>query len=129
MAYAKKRAAAPARPLHGGVDALSALSDPTRRAVFEKLRHGPQPVSVIARDMPVSRPAVSQHLKILKDAHLVSEQRDGTRRLYRIEASGLEALRRWFDMFWDDALARFAAHVEASPKTAKKTDAKGKSRA
>ncbi|HRE60299.1 MAG TPA: metalloregulator ArsR/SmtB family transcription factor [Micropepsaceae bacterium] len=132
MTYAKKRPAAPARPAprlaHCGADALAALSDPTRRAVFEKLRHGPQPVSALARGMPVSRPAVSQHLKILKDAHLVSEQRDGTRRLYRIEASGLEALRRWFDMFWDDALARFAAHAEAPPKREKAVAMKGKDR-
>ncbi len=95
--------------------ALSALADSTRRAVFEKLRHGPQSVSVIAKGMTVSRPAVSQHLKLLKDAHLVSETRDGPRRVYHIEARGLDAVRRWFDLFQDDALSRFAAHVEAAP--------------
>lgn len=132
MAYAKKRpvvSARPApRPAHCGADAFAALSDPTRRAVFEKLRNGPKPVSALAHGLPVSRPAVSQHLKILKEAHLVSDQRDGTRRLYRIEASGLEALRRWFDMFWDDALARFAAHAEAPTKREKTIAKKGKDR-
>lgn len=93
-------------------NALSALSDPTRRRVFEALRQGPKPVGEIARAMPVSRPAVSQHLKVLKEAGLVREDAQGTRRIYRIDPEGLGAIRRWLDQFWDEALAAFAAEVE-----------------
>jgi DNA-binding transcriptional ArsR family regulator len=94
--------------------ALAALADPTRRHVFERLRSGPQPVGTIARGMPVSRPAVSQHLKVLKEAGLVSDRPEGTRRVYYIDPDGLGALRRWLDQFWDEALAAFAAEVETS---------------
>src|SRR5712691_4778579 len=94
--------------------ALSALADPTRRKVFERLRTGPQSVGSIARGMPVSRPAVSQHLKTLKEAGLVADRPEGTRRVYYIDPEGLGALRRWLDQFWDEALAAFAAEVETS---------------
>ena len=93
-------------------NAFAALSDPTRRAVFERLADGPQPVGRIARGMPVSRPAVSQHLKVLKEAGLVRETRDGTRRIYEIDPKGLGQLRRWLDQFWDDALEAFRAEAE-----------------
>ena len=91
---------------------LSALADPTRRRVFEKLRGGQLAVGHIAAGMTVSRAAVSQHLKILKDAGLVHEQRDGTRRLYALDPRGLRDLRRWLDRFWDDALEAFRLEVE-----------------
>jgi DNA-binding transcriptional ArsR family regulator len=92
---------------------FAALADPTRRAVFERLREGPRPVGEIARDLPVSRPAVSQHLRVLKDAGLVTERRDGTRRLYRIDPDGLAAIRDYFDDFWNEALAAFKAAAES----------------
>src|SRR5213080_25579 len=94
--------------------ALAALADPTRRRVFERLKSGPQPVGTLARDMPVSRPAVSQHLKVLKAAGLVADRPEGTRRVYYIDPHGLGALRGWLDQFWDEALAAFAAEVETS---------------
>jgi DNA-binding transcriptional ArsR family regulator len=93
--------------------ALAALADPTRRRVFERLKSGPQSVGAIARRMPVSRPAVSQHLKVLKDAGLVADRPEGTRRVYFIDPSGLGDLRRWLDQFWDEALAAFSAELEA----------------
>src|SRR6516164_3461616 len=92
--------------------ALAALADPTRRRVFERLRSGPKAVGAIARGMPVSRPAVSQHLKALKDAGLVADRPEGTRRGYFIDPHGLGALRRWLDQFWDEALAAFQTEVE-----------------
>ena len=92
---------------------FAALADPTRRAVFERLRQGPRPVGDIARDLPVSRPAVSQHLRVLKDAGLVTERREGTRRLYRIDPDGLAAIRDYFDQFWNEALAAFKAAAES----------------
>jgi DNA-binding transcriptional ArsR family regulator len=95
---------------------FSALTDPTRRAVFERLRHGPRPVGEIARGLPVSRPAVSQHLKVLKEAGLVDDRADGTRRIYQIDPKGLGAMRAWLDQFWDSALDAFAAEVERASK-------------
>src|SRR5277367_5984864 len=92
--------------------AFLALADPTRRRVFEQLRHGPQPVGVIAAQMPVSRPAVSQHLKVLKEAGLVTDRAEGTRRIYYIDPRGLAALRAYLDQFWDRALASFQTEVE-----------------
>jgi DNA-binding transcriptional ArsR family regulator len=92
--------------------ALAALADPTRRRVFERLKSGPQSVGVIARRMPVSRPAVSQHLKVLKEAGLVADRPEGTRRVYYIDPNGLSALRLWLDQFWDQALAAFQAEAE-----------------
>jgi DNA-binding transcriptional ArsR family regulator len=95
--------------------ALECLSDPTRRRVFEKLRAGPQSVGVLARGLPVSRPAVSQHLKALKAAGLVMDKSEGTRRVYHIDPDGLGELRRWLDQFWGDALESFKQEVEQSP--------------
>lgn len=95
---------------------LDCLSDPTRRRVFERLRSGPQSVGVLARGLPVSRPAVSQHLKALKAAGLVIDRSEGTRRVYHIDPDGLGELRRWIDQFWDHALASFKQEVE-QPKT------------
>jgi len=92
--------------------ALSALADPTRRHVFERLRSGPKAVGAIAHGMPVSRPAVSQHLRALKEAGLVADRAEGTRRVYFIDPHGLGALRKWLDQFWDEALAAFQAEVE-----------------
>jgi DNA-binding transcriptional ArsR family regulator len=92
--------------------AFTALADPTRREVLEQLRGGPRPVSAIAARLPVSRPAVSQHLKVLKEAGLVREQRQGTRRIYEIDPKGLGPLRAWLDRFWDAALDAFKAEVE-----------------
>ena len=99
---------------------FSALTDPTRRAVFERLRHGPRPVGEIARGLPVSRPAVSQHLKVLKEAGLVDDRAEGTRRIYHIDPKGLGAMRAWLDQFWDSALDAFAAEVERASKEEKK---------
>ena len=96
--------------------ALGALADPTRRLVFERLRLGPLSVGALAQGLPVSRPAVSQHLKILKDAGLVADHAEGTRRVYSIDPEGLAAVRRWLDGLWDDALTAFAAQAEAEAK-------------
>jgi DNA-binding transcriptional ArsR family regulator len=93
-------------------NALQCLSDPTRRRVFERLRGGPKSVGVLAAGLPVSRPAVSQHLKALKDAGLVKDRSEGTRRVYYIDPDGLGELRRWLDGFWDDALDAFKNEVE-----------------
>ena len=92
--------------------AIAALADPTRRQVFERLRHGPQPVGVLARGLPVSRPAVSQHLAVLKSAGLVTDRAEGTRRVYQIDPHGLGAIRAWLDQFWDEALLAFKQEAE-----------------
>jgi DNA-binding transcriptional ArsR family regulator len=92
--------------------ALTALADPTRRAVFERLRAGPLPVNAVAAGMPVSRPAVSQHLRALKEAGLVQERSEGVRRIYSVRREGLQGLRDWLDGFWDDALEAFKAQAE-----------------
>jgi DNA-binding transcriptional ArsR family regulator len=94
--------------------ALAALADPTRRRVFEALRAGPCSVGAIAAGLPVSRPAVSQHLKALKQAALVTDRPDGARRVYYIDPDGLGELRRWLDQFWTDALDAFKREVELS---------------
>ena len=96
---------------------MTALADPTRRAIFERLREGPLPVGELARGLPVSRPAVSQHLRVLKEAGLVSERRNGTRRLYRIEPDGIAALRAYFDEFWSRALDAFKAAAESDERS------------
>ena len=88
---------------------LAALSDPTRRTVFERVIGGPRSVGEIARGMPISRPAVSQHLKVLRDAGLVEEQREGTRRIYSADAKALGELRAYVDEMWQTALGKFAA--------------------
>jgi DNA-binding transcriptional ArsR family regulator len=95
---------------------LDALGDPTRRAVFTRLRMGAPSVREIAEGMTVSRPAVSQHLKVLKAAGLVAVRAEGTRRLYAVDMRGVEALRNWLDGFWDEALVAFkeAAEREAA---------------
>jgi DNA-binding transcriptional ArsR family regulator len=92
--------------------AFAALSDPTRREVFERLADGPRAVGELARGLPVSRPAVSQHLKVLKEAGLVTDRADGTRRVYQIDPQGLGQLRGWLDRFWDVALSAFAEEAE-----------------
>lgn len=99
--------------------AFAALADPSRRRVFERLRAGPLSVGTVAKGMPVSRPAVSQHLKVLKRAGLVTDHAQGTRRVYSIDPQGLAAVRSWLDQFWDDALAAFQAEAERSSKTKK----------
>ena len=91
---------------------FAALSDPTRRTVLERLRPGPRAVGEIARGLSVSRPAVSQHLKVLKDAGLVADHAEGARRVYRIDPQGLVQLRGWLDQFWGGALDAFKAEVE-----------------
>jgi DNA-binding transcriptional ArsR family regulator len=102
-------------------NALQALADPTRRQVFERLGRGPMPVGQLAKGLPVSRPAVSQHLKVLKEAGLVAEDKDGTRRIYRIDPHGLARLRAWLDQFWEIALDAFKAQVEQSDDEGKST--------
>jgi len=97
-------------------DALAALADPTRRAIFERLADRPRAVGELAGELPVSRPAVSQHLKVLKDAHLVLDRRDGTRRIYQLDPDGLRELRGYLDHFWDQALAGFKAAAERETK-------------
>ena len=91
---------------------MSALGDATRRAIFELLAGGPSPVGELARELPVTRPAVSQHLKVLKEAGLVTDRQEGTRRLYRINPEGVGALRAYFDQFWNRALIAFKQAVE-----------------
>src|ERR1700758_5219556 len=94
--------------------ALAVLADPTRREVFERLRTGPRPGNAIAAGVPGSRPAVSQHLKVLKDAGLVEERSEGVRRIYSVRREGLAELRDWLDSFWGDALDAFKEEVENS---------------
>ena len=98
-------------------NAFVALADPTRRRVFEKLGSGPKSVGEIAHGLPVSRPAVSQHLRVLKEAGLVADHAEGTRRVYAIDPQGLGALRKWLDQFWDAALQAYAQEVERSERT------------
>jgi DNA-binding transcriptional ArsR family regulator len=93
--------------------ALQALGDPTRREIFERLTAGPLAVGELAQELPVSRPAVSQHLKVLKEAGLVFDRPAGTRRVYQVDPAAVAALREYFDSFWAHALASFRAAVEA----------------
>jgi DNA-binding transcriptional ArsR family regulator len=93
-------------------ESLAALADPTRRLVFERLVERPRSVGEIAAELPVSRPAVSQHLRVLKEAGLVSERRNGTRRYYRVRPDGLAELRWYVDRFWEEALSSFKAAAE-----------------
>ena len=95
--------------------ALAALSDPTRRLVFERILAAPRPVTVIAEGLPVSRPAVSQHLKVLKEAGLITERRDGTRRLYAANPRALGELRAAIEAMWHEALAGVAAAIDKEP--------------
>lgn len=105
-------------------EALAALADPTRRTVFERLRKGPRAVGDLAEGLPVSRPAVSQHLKVLKEARLVTAYRDGTRQFYAIDTQGLAAVRAYLDGFWDGALEAFKAHAEKDPPRPKRKGSK-----
>jgi DNA-binding transcriptional ArsR family regulator len=99
-----------------GTDGLAALGDPTRRAIFERLADRPRPVGELAGELPVSRPAVSQHLKVLKEAGLVVDRRVGTRRIYQLDPNGLRTLRGYLDHFWDQALAGYKTAVEQHTK-------------
>ena len=99
-------------------DAWTALGDPTRRAIFERIAERPQAVGELARDLPVSRPAVSQHLKVLKEARLVADRPAGNRRIYRLDPSGLDALRVQLDQFWTKALAAYREVVEQDTQEA-----------
>jgi DNA-binding transcriptional ArsR family regulator len=91
---------------------VSALADPTRRDIFERLAVAPQSVGVLAQDLPISRPAVSQHLRVLKEAGLVTDRAEGTKRVYHIDPAGLGVLRQWLDRFWDQSLAAFQAEAD-----------------
>src|SRR5512135_448061 len=104
--------------------ALAALADPTRRAVLERLRGGPRTVGEIAGGLPVSRPAVSQHLRVLEGAKLVSARSEGTRRFYRVDQAGLAALRGYLDSFWSDVLEAFRVEAEAESNARAKAPAK-----
>jgi DNA-binding transcriptional ArsR family regulator len=99
---------------------FAALHDPTRRAVFERLGDRPRAVGEIAMGLPVSRPAVSQHLKVLKEAGLVGDRSEGTRRIYHVDPKGLGAMRAWLDRFWETTLEAFAAEAERSSVEEKK---------
>lgn len=107
-------------PTYRAGEQLDALGDPTRRAIFERLADGPLAVVDIAKKLPISRPAVSQHLKVLKDAGLVRDRAEGTRRLYQIDPKGLEMLRSYFDRFWTDALDAFRRAAEETYKEKKR---------
>jgi DNA-binding transcriptional ArsR family regulator len=97
---------------HGAV--LTALADPTRRAIFERLAAAPRAVGELAGELPVSRPAVSQHLKVLKEAGLVVDRAEGTRRVYSVDSAGVGAIRDYFEQFWQQSLARFSAVASQS---------------
>src|SRR6202022_1388551 len=101
-------------------NALAVLADPTRRKVFERLRGGPRPVNLLAAGLPVSRSAVSQHLKVLKDAGLVEERSEGVRRIYSMRREGLTELREWLHSFWGDALEAFKLAAEKSHKASRR---------
>ena len=97
-------------------DAIAALADPTRRTILERLRAGPSPVSAVAQGLAVSRPAVSQHLRVLSDAGLVTMKPQGNHRIYAIAPSGIDELRHYLDSLWDDALAAFKRAAEEQAK-------------
>ncbi|MBY8862236.1 metalloregulator ArsR/SmtB family transcription factor [Nocardia sp. CA2R105] len=98
-------------------EALDALGDPTRRAIFERLGRGPCAVGELAAELPVSRPAVSQHLKVLKQAGLVVDEAAGTRRIYRLNPAGIEVLRTYFTHFWSTAMSAFRDEVNKPART------------
>jgi DNA-binding transcriptional ArsR family regulator len=91
---------------------MTALGDPTRQAILDRLSDGPRPVGELAAELPVSRPAVSQHLKVLKDVGLVVDRQEGTRRLYQVDTAGLAVLRTYLDQFWERSLASFASAAQ-----------------
>src|SRR5918912_2233892 len=99
---------------------FTALADPTRRAIFERLARSPSAVGELARELPVSRPAVSQHLKVLKEAGLVVDRAAGTRRLYQLDPRGVGTLRAYLDRFWSHALAAFKQAVETPTEEVRK---------
>jgi DNA-binding transcriptional ArsR family regulator len=94
---------------------IEAIGDATRRAILERLLDGPMPVGELARNFPVSRPAISQHLRVLKHANLVVDRAVGNRRLYQVNPAGIESLRAYFDRFWNDALNAFKRAAEGHP--------------
>ena len=96
---------------------FNALGDPTRRAIFERLASGPIPVGELARQLPVTRPAVSQHLRVLKEAGLVTDRRDGSRRLYEVDLDGVAAMRTYLESFWTDAPTAFKRAAERKGAT------------
>ena len=100
--------------------ALQALGDSSRRQIFERLTQNPSPVGQLARELPISRPAVSQHLKVLKEAGLVFDRQTGTRRVYQVDPKAVEALREYFDSFWSQALASFRTAAQDQPQEDKK---------
>ncbi|MGI8572299.1 MAG: ArsR/SmtB family transcription factor [Solirubrobacteraceae bacterium] len=97
-------------------DAFTALADPTRREIFERLARGPSAVGELASGLPVSRPAVSQHLKVLKDAGLVTDRRAGTRRIYQLDLDGVGVLRAYLDRFWSQSLTAFKSAIDNQTK-------------
>lgn len=97
---------------HSAIEGLAALGDPTRRTIFERVAARPSPVGELARGLPVSRPAVSQHLKVLKEAGLVCETAQGTRRIYRIDPRGIGAMREWLDAHWAPTLDAFKTFAD-----------------
>lgn len=105
-----------------GGQSLQALGDPTRRAIFERLVAQPQSVRELADALPVSRPAVSQHLKVLKQSGLVTDRAEGTRRIYRVDPAGIVAMRAYLDQMWDAALVAFAAAVKEQEETLAKEE-------
>jgi DNA-binding transcriptional ArsR family regulator len=116
MAYAS---APPLRQAPAAAEALAALADPTRRQIFERVAERPAAVIDLAAELPVSRPAVSQHLKVLKDSGLVACQPAGNRNIYRLDPDGVEALRAYLERFWKRSLAAFKAAAEQSAKETK----------
>jgi len=100
---------------------LEALAEPSRRGLLERLATGPASVAELASELPISRPAVSQHLKVLREARLVDFDERGTRNVYRLDPAGLEPLRTWLDGFWQDALDAFEAHARAVSETRRST--------
>lgn len=108
--------------MHGADDQLTALADPTRRTIFELVRQHPRPVGELASRLPVSRPAVSQHLRVLEEAGLVTASQNGTRRIYEVHRSGLNELRTWVDGLWDEVLDRFETLVEKEAEMLKTSE-------
>ena len=106
-----------------GVGAIGALGDPTRRAIFECLARQPMAVGQLAEELPVTRPAVSQHLKVLKQAGLVTDQADGTRRIYRINSEGVRAIHAYLDQMWSQALAGFQLAAQQIAETESQEEA------
>lgn len=104
-----------------GSEALAALGDPTRRAIFESLARAPKAVGQLADELPVSRPAVSQHLRVLKDAGLVTDHAEGTRRIYQVSAQGVQAIHQYLDQMWSQAMASFQAAAQRAAETGRDT--------